>query len=112
LEDGTTAFELGDPITKKEKQRRISEVMALQESISYDKNQQLVGSTMPVLIDRIEDGVAYGRTAYDAPEVDNEVIIHGAGETFDVSSLSIGQFYPVNITDAEAFDLFGTIVSP
>jgi len=112
LEDGTTAFELGDPISKKEKQRRISEVMTLQESISYDKNQHLVGSTMQVLIDRIEDGVAFGRTEYDAPEVDNEVIIQGASDTFEVSSLAVGQFYPVNITDAEAFDLFGSIVTP
>ena len=112
LEDGTTAYELGDPISKKEKQRRISEVMTLQESISYDKNQHLVGSTMQVLIDRIEDGVAFGRTEYDAPEVDNEVIIQGASDTFEVSSLAVGQFYPVNITDAEAFDLFGSIVTP
>jgi ribosomal protein S12 methylthiotransferase len=112
LEDGTTAFELGDPISKKEKQRRIGEVMTLQESISYDKNQLLIGLTMPVLIDRIEEGVAFGRTEYDAPEVDNEVIIQGASDSFEVSSLSVGQFYPVHINDAEAFDLFGTIVTP
>jgi ribosomal protein S12 methylthiotransferase len=109
-EDGTTAYELGDPITKKEKQRRITEAMDLQQAISLDKNLTLIGQTMKVLIDRIEDGVAYGRTEFDTPEVDNEVIIQSAQDGFSVGNLSVGSFYPVEITDAEAFDLFGTII--
>lgn len=109
-EDGTTAYELGDPITKKEKQRRITEAMDLQQAISLEKNLTLIGQTMKVLIDRIEDGVAYGRTEFDTPEVDNEVIIQSAQDGFSVGNLSVGSFYPVEITDAEAFDLFGTII--
>ena len=108
-EDGTTAYDLGDPITKREKQRRVAAAMKLQESISLEKNLSMIGQVLPVLIDRIEDGVAYGRTEFDTPEVDNEVIIQGAADGFDVTSLSTGEFYQTEIVDAEAFDLFGVI---
>jgi ribosomal protein S12 methylthiotransferase len=108
-EDGTTAYDLGDPITKREKQRRVAAAMKLQESISLEKNLSMIGQVLPVLIDRIEDGVAYGRTEFDTPEVDNEVIIQGAADGFDVASLSTGEFYQTEIVDAEAFDLFGVI---
>jgi len=108
-EDGTTAYDLGDPISRKEKQRRVTEAMKVQEGISFEKNQALIGQVMPVLIDRIEDGVAYGRTEFDTPEVDNEVIIQGASEGFKVSDLKVGEFYQVEMIDAEAFDLFGEI---
>jgi len=108
-EDGTTAYDLGDPITKREKQRRVAAAMKLQESISLEKNLSMIGMVLPVLIDRIEDGVAYGRTEFDTPEVDNEVIIQGASNDFDVASLSTGEFYQTEIVDAEAFDLFGVI---
>jgi ribosomal protein S12 methylthiotransferase len=83
--------------------------MKVQEGISFEKNQALIGQVMPVLIDRIEDGVAYGRTEFDTPEVDNEVIIQGASEGFKVSDLKVGEFYQVEMIDAEAFDLFGEI---
>ena len=108
-EDGTTAYNLGDPISRKEKQRRVAEAMKVQEAISFEKNQALIGQVMPVLIDRIEEGVAYGRTEFDTPEVDNEVIIQGASEGFKVSDLKVGEFYQVEMIDAEAFDLFGEI---
>lgn len=108
-EDGTTAYNLGDPISRKEKQRRVAEAMKVQEAISFEKNQALIGQVMPVLIDRIEEGVAYGRTEFDTPEVDNEVIIQGASEGFKVSNLKVGEFYQVEMIDAEAFDLFGEI---
>ena len=101
---------MGDPITRKEKQRRVAEAMNLQQEISLEKNLALVGQSMKVLIDRIDDGVAYGRTEFDTPEVDNEVIIQTAQHGFDVSTLSIGSFYNVEVVDAEAFDLFGSIV--
>jgi ribosomal protein S12 methylthiotransferase len=106
-EDATTAFDLGDGITAKEKQRRVKELMALQEEISLLKNRELIGQVMPVVIDRIEDGVAYGRTEFDCPEVDNEVCIQSAENGFIPSDLKVGELYPVEITDAEAFDLFG-----
>lgn len=111
-EDATTAFPLGDPVPLKEKQRRVRALMALQESISIEKNEALIGQIMPVLIDRIEDGSAWGRTAYDAPEVDNEVIINGVADGFRMETLRVGHFYDTEITDSEAFDLFGTIVKP
>lgn len=110
-EDATTAFPLGDPVPARTKQKRVRELMSLQERISLEKNNQLIGSTVQVLIDRIEDGTAWGRTAFDAPEVDNEVVITGAGTGFNPAKLSVGHFYPVEITDAEAFDLFGVIAS-
>jgi len=106
-EDATTAFDLGDGITAKEKQRRVKELMAVQEEISLLKNRELIGRVMPVVIDRIEDGVAYGRTEFDCPEVDNEVCIQSAENGFMPSDLKVGELYPVEITDAEAFDLFG-----
>lgn len=106
-EDATTAFDLGDGITAKEKQRRVKELMSVQEEISLLKNRELIGQVMPVVIDRIEDGVAYGRTEFDCPEVDNEVCIQSAENGFIPSDLKVGELYPVEITDAEAFDLFG-----
>ena len=108
-EDDTTAFPLGDPITKKEKMRRVKAVMDLQEDISLDHNMQLLGKRLPVLIDRIEGGVAYGRTEYDCPEVDNEFVVQGAAEGFDTRELRAGHFYTAEITDVEPHDMFGII---
>ncbi len=108
-EDDTTAFPLGNPVTEKEKMRRIRQIMSDQEDISMDHNMALMDKEMPVLIDRIEDGIAYGRTEYDCPEVDNEFIIQSAENGFDVSSLQTGEFYRARVTDVEAFDLFGEI---
>jgi len=106
-EDATTAFNLGDPVSDREKKRRVKALMDAQERISLDKNHALVGSVMPVVIDRIEDGVVYGRTEFDVPEVDNEVCVQGAEPGFDVLKLRVGDIHPVEILDAEAFDLFG-----
>lgn len=109
-EENTAAFALPDNVPPKEKKRRVQRAMALQEKISLEKNESLIGSTMRVLIDRIERGVAIGRTEFDAPEVDNEVVIMSAHNGFSPKSLRVGEFYDVEITDAEAFDLFGTIL--
>jgi ribosomal protein S12 methylthiotransferase len=109
-EDATFAFDLGNPISEKEKQKRVRELMTLQETISLEKNQQLTGTVQRVLIDRVEDGTAWGRTAADAPEVDNEVVITSAREGYDIRSLKTGTFCNVEITDTEAFDLFGELV--
>jgi ribosomal protein S12 methylthiotransferase len=81
--------------------------MAAQEEISLIKNRDLIGTVMPVMVDRIEDGVVWGRTEFDCPEVDNEVCIQSATDGFLPKDLEIGGIYPVEITDAEAFDLFG-----
>ncbi|AXJ00496.1 SSU ribosomal protein S12P methylthiotransferase [Cyclonatronum proteinivorum] len=108
-EDDTTAFPLGDPIPKKEKMRRVKAVMDLQEEISLDHNMMLLGKQLPVLIDRIEGGVAYGRTEYDCPEVDNEFVVQGASDGFDTRELRAGHFYTAEITDVEPHDMFGII---
>ena len=108
-EEATTAFDLGDPVPAAEKQRRVRELMAVQEEISKEHNEALIDRVLPVLIDRIEDGVAYGRTEWDTPEVDNEVIIQDVEAGFSTGDLHAGSFYNVRIVDAEAFDLFGVI---
>jgi len=103
-EEGTAAFELGDPVKTKEKNRRIREIMELQEAISLQHNKERVGKVMRVLIDRKEDDFYVGRTEFDSPEVDNLVFVN-AGK-----KLKTGEFYPVLIENAESYDLFGRIV--
>jgi ribosomal protein S12 methylthiotransferase len=105
-EDGTTAYPLGDPVPQSVKEERHAAVMQAQMEISLRKNKAKIGSTLPVLIDAVEGGVAIGRTEHDAPEVDNEVTIHAA------EGLAIGQMCPVTIVDAEEYDLFGVPAAP
>lgn len=105
-EEGTPAYPLGDPVSESEKKERIDELMQLQSEISLELNEAKIGKTEKVLIDRFEDGIWYGRTAYDSPEVDNEVMV----QTEEV--LNIGSFYEVKITRAEFFDLIGVPASP
>ncbi|TVQ14296.1 MAG: 30S ribosomal protein S12 methylthiotransferase RimO [Balneolaceae bacterium] len=109
-EDDTFAFPLGDKVSKKEKLNRVKEIMQLQERISMEKNRELTGSTLKIMLDRIENGTAYGRTEFDTPEVDNEFVVQGARPGFDLSTLKEGEFYLAEVIDAEAFDLFGEIV--
>lgn len=111
-EENTVAYDLGDPVPPKEKKRRVAAVMKAQEKISLEKNRALVGSAMRVLVDRIENGVAIGRTEFDAPEVDNEFILQSAESGFDVRSLKVGEFCDALVSDAEAYDLFGVLKTP
>lgn len=104
-EDNTTAFALNDDVPAKVKQERADTIMELQSGISYDLNQKKVGQTFNVLFDRTEGEYTIGRTEYDSPEVDNEVIIQGADKTL------IGQFKNVIIESADHYDLTGKIVS-
>ena len=106
-EEGTHAFSMEDDIPEEVKQERVNQVMELQEQISWKKNQQKIGKTLRVLIDRKEGGYFIGRTEADSPEVDNEVLIP-AQENY----LRLGDFARVTITDASEFDLFGTAVQP
>jgi ribosomal protein S12 methylthiotransferase len=92
-----------DTIPQEVKQDRADEIMAIQEEIALEINTQKIGSVMKVLIDRREEEYFVGRTEFDSPEVDGEVLISGKG-------LTIGNFYRVKITDAEAFDLYGEVV--
>ena len=104
-EDNThagNAFE--DLISEEVKQRRHDEIMAQQVDISFEINRAKIGKTFATIIDRHEDGVYYGRTEADSPEVDNEVIVRTE------KLLSIGGFYDVKITDAMEYDLIGEVM--
>ncbi len=101
-EENTHSYKMPDDVSESVKQERANTVMELQESISFDINQSRIGQTMKVLIDRIEGGNFVGRTEYDSPEVDNEVLI-SAKEHY----LRIGDFAQIKITGASEFDLTG-----
>ena len=102
-EEDTHAFSLEDNVPQKVKDRRAAELMQIQEEISLEKNLEKVGKTFKVIVDRLEDNFYVGRTEGDSYEVDNEVLISSQID------LQIGEFYNVEITDAETFDIFGII---
>ncbi len=104
-EEGTPAYALGDPVPDEVKQRRVSELMAIQETISLEKNQQRVGKVYRCLIDRFEGDNAIGRTEYDSPEVDDEVLIRQTRP-----GIRPGDFVQVRITNAYENDLAGVLV--
>ena len=87
------------------KQSRLDELMAIQQRIAAELNEQKVGQTMRVVIDRLEGDYYVGRTEFDSPEVDPEVLISCQGD-----GLGIGCFYDVQITAAEEFDLYAKIL--
>ena len=78
--------------------------MAIQQDISAELNQSKIGKTLKVIIDRVEDDYFVGRTEFDSPEVDPEILISKDKE------LVIGTMYSVKITDAQAFDLYGKVI--
>jgi len=92
-----------DTIPQEVKQARADEIMAIQEEVAYEINRQKIGSEMKVIIDREEEGYFIGRTEFDSPEVDGEVLISR-------KNLVAGNYYQVKITDAEAFDLYGELI--
>lgn len=103
-EDGTYAQQhYKDSIPDDEKQRRLSELMDLQQAISAEVQAKKVGHTLSVIIDRKEGEYYIGRTEWDSPEVDPEVLIPAKE-----ARLTIGNFYEVKITDSDDFDLYGT----
>ena len=105
-EEGTYANKhYKDDVPQEVKEQRAAELMAIQQEISGELMQQFVGTSQRVIINRIEGEYAIGRTQYDSPEVDCEVLIPISGERLAVS----GQFYNVLITKAEEFDLYGKI---
>ena len=103
-EEDTHAFGLTDDVPAEVKQMRAAEIMEIQQNISLELNQQKIGKSLKVLVDRVEGEYFVGRTEFDSPEVDNEVLINF------VTKLKIGEFYNVKITSADAFDLYGEIV--
>jgi ribosomal protein S12 methylthiotransferase len=104
-EDNTHAFKLEDDVPMEVKEERVAEIMSIQQEISSSLNQQKIGKSFKVLIDRKEGDHFIGRTEYDSPEVDNEVLIE-AKEQY----LRIGDFAMVEITSAEDYDLYGVLV--
>lgn len=101
-EENTHSFTMKDDVSGKEKQRRADAVMELQQGISLEKNREKVGKIFKVLIDRKENDHFVGRTEYDSPEVDNEVLINTRDQY-----LRVGDFTNIEITDALDFDLVG-----
>jgi ribosomal protein S12 methylthiotransferase len=105
-EENTHAHLLKDDVSEKVKRKRADAVMALQQEISYKLNQQKVGQTYKVLFDRKEGDYFIGRSEFDSPDVDNEVLVKAVGDTF----VRIGDFANVKITEANDFDLYGDLI--
>ena len=101
-EEDTRAYDLADDVPAEVKAERAAELMAIQEGISFALNQEKIGRTFRVLIDRKEGEYFIGRTESDSPEVDNEVLIPAR-----TNYARIGDFVEVEITDATEFDLYG-----
>lgn len=103
-EEGTPAYEMEDDVPEEVKQERVDTIMAIQQNISLETNEKRVGTIEKVLIDRIEGDYYIGRTQYDSPEVDDEILI-----SVDEAELNIGDFVNVKLTKADYFDLYGEI---
>lgn len=104
-EEGTYAADnYRDSISRKKKQERLDRLMQVQQRISTRLNEEKIGKSFRTIIDRIEGDYYIGRTEFDSPDVDTEVLIHTSER-----ELRIGEFYNVRITDATEFDLMGTI---
>ena len=104
-EENTHAFNLEDDVPQDVKQARANEIMELQSQISWELNQAKIGQTLRVVIDRKEGQYFVGRTEFDSPDVDNEVLID-ASKVY----LKTGAFATVTITDAADFDLYAEVV--
>lgn len=101
-EENTHAYSLVDDVPEEVKQARAAEIMDIQAQISWDLNQEKIGQTFKCIIDRKEGQYFIGRTEFDSPDVDNEVLIDAAK-----FYLKTGDFVNVTITDATEFDLYG-----
>jgi ribosomal protein S12 methylthiotransferase len=104
-EENTSAHKLNDDVPEEIKQQRAEAVMDLQQGISLELNQQKVGHTFKTLFDRKEGDYFVGRTEFDSPEVDNEVLVDARN-----SYVRIGDFASVKISRAEDYDLYGDII--
>jgi ribosomal protein S12 methylthiotransferase len=105
-EEGTFGASNHEDTTPEEvKALRADEIMAIQQKISLELNQRKVGKRMPIIIDRIEGDFYVGRSEFDSPEVDNEILISRSD-----NELQIGEFYNVEIEDANEYDLYAKLV--
>jgi ribosomal protein S12 methylthiotransferase len=103
-EENTSAYDLVDDVPAEVKAERASRLMEIQQEISYRKNEEKINQTFKVLFDRKEGGYFVGRTEFDSPEVDNEVLVDAKSQF-----VRIGDFANIRITDAAEFDLFGEV---
>lgn len=104
-EEGTYSYKhYQDDVDDEIKQERLDYLMRIQERISADINNAKIGQTLKVIIDREEDDFYVGRSEFDSPEVDPEILISKE------KKLTLGEFYQVRIDDAQAFDLYGEII--
>ena len=99
-EENTHSYSLPDNVPAETKQKRVDQIMELQQGISLGLNQEKIGKVFKVLIDRKEEGNFIGRTEHDSPEVDNEVMLD-AGKNY----LRIGDFVQAKVIEATEFDL-------
>ena len=104
-EENTHAHNFEDDVPAEVKKARAEEIMEIQSQISYELNQAKIGNTYKVLIDKKEGDYFIGRTEFDSPEVDNEVLIKATDDTY----LRIGDFAQVLIDDADHYDLYGSV---
>jgi len=104
-EEDTSAYLLNDDVPDEVKAERANHLMEIQQEISFQKNLNKIGQTHKVLFDRKEGDYFIGRTQFDSPEVDNEVLVTAAD-----NFVRIGDFAQIGITNSEAFDLYGKIV--
>jgi ribosomal protein S12 methylthiotransferase len=104
-EENTHAYSLEDDVPEEVKKERADRIMELQAGISYELNQEKIGKTYKVLFDRVEGDFFIGRTEFDSPEVDNEVLVKK-----DSEYVRIGDFARVKITSADHYDLYGEVV--
>ena len=103
-EENTSAYKLTDDIPQKIKNDRLNEIMEIQSQISWELNQKKIGKKFKVLIDRKRGNYYVGRTQYDSPDVDNEVLIQA-----DTNFLRVGEFVDVKIIEASDFDLYAEV---
>ena len=104
-EENTSAYDLEDDVPEKTKKARADEIMDLQTHISWELNQKKIGRTFKVLFDRKEGDYFIGRTEFDSPDVDNEVLVR-ANENY----VRIGDFANIKIEKSDHFDLYGVVV--
>ena len=105
-EENTHAFELKDDVSEKLKKKRADAVMKIQQEISFQLNKQKIGNEYQVLFDRKESNYFIGRTEFDSPDVDNEVLVKAEKDTY----VRIGDFAKVKINDSSDFDLYGELI--
>jgi ribosomal protein S12 methylthiotransferase len=103
-EENTSAHDLVDDVPDSIKKKRAEEIMDLQTNISWDLNQKKIGKTLKVLFDRKEGDYFIGRSEFDSPDVDNEILVKA-----DNTYIRIGDFARVKVEKTDHFDLYGVV---